>query len=413
MGLSGHRRLSRAPAGSRSLKKAFGPEIYAEVQESLKNWWALGYFQRTDREMLFRERGVKQFIEAGAVMGMGTDSGTPMNFHSEALWREIKVHVDMGMTPTRAIAAATRVNAHAHRQGPRARLDRAGQDRRRHRREREPVVRHHGALARRDRRQGRRRAERRIARRRGAPAEQREVAEKGPSMKRLIAVAACLAVLAPADGSAQKTVKPVEMAVLRRRPGRHQICSTLDQINRDTVARLERAWEWKTGEQPFPQFGTTPGAFQNTPIMIDNVLYLSTPYSRVAALDAETGRELWSLRSESLRRGRAGKRPGLRPPRRRRVARRRLAADLRMNSRYHLICLDAKTGRPVESFGAGGSVDVGEGLVWPIQKKHYSNTSPPVVYKDLVILGSGIGDRLMYATIPPATCAPSARRPGR
>jgi imidazolonepropionase-like amidohydrolase len=95
------------------LKKAFGPEIYAEVQNSLKNWWSLGYFQRTDREMLFRERGVKQFIESGAVMGMGTDSGTPMNFHSEALWREIKVHVDMGMSPTRAIAAATRVNANA------------------------------------------------------------------------------------------------------------------------------------------------------------------------------------------------------------------------------------------------------------------------------------------------------------
>jgi imidazolonepropionase-like amidohydrolase len=93
------------------LKRAFGPEIYAEVQNSLKHWWTLGYFQRTDREMLFRERGVKQFIESGAVMGMGTDSGTPMNFHSEALWREIKVHVDMGMTPMRAIAAATRVNA--------------------------------------------------------------------------------------------------------------------------------------------------------------------------------------------------------------------------------------------------------------------------------------------------------------
>ena len=93
------------------LKKAFGPDIYAEVQGSLKNWHSLGYFQRTDREMLFRERGVKQFIEAGAVIGIGTDSGTPMNFHSEALWREIKVHADMGMTPIRAIAAATRINA--------------------------------------------------------------------------------------------------------------------------------------------------------------------------------------------------------------------------------------------------------------------------------------------------------------
>jgi imidazolonepropionase-like amidohydrolase len=94
-----------------ALKQLYGPEIYEEVQRSLANWTTLGYFNRTDREMLFRERGVKQFIESGAVMGMGTDSGTPMNFHSEALWREIKVHVDMGMTASRAIAAATRVNA--------------------------------------------------------------------------------------------------------------------------------------------------------------------------------------------------------------------------------------------------------------------------------------------------------------
>src|SRR6185295_13725681 len=96
-----------------ALKQLYGPEIYEEVQRSLANWPTLGYFNRTDREMLFRERGVKQFIESGAVMGMGTDSGTPMNFHSEALWREIKVHVDMGMSPSRAIAAATRVNANA------------------------------------------------------------------------------------------------------------------------------------------------------------------------------------------------------------------------------------------------------------------------------------------------------------
>jgi hypothetical protein len=87
------------------------PVLWDEVQRSLKNFQALGYFARTDREMFFRERGMKQFIESGTVMGMGTDSGTPMNFHTEALWREIKAHVDMGMTPQRAIMAATRVNA--------------------------------------------------------------------------------------------------------------------------------------------------------------------------------------------------------------------------------------------------------------------------------------------------------------
>ncbi len=93
------------------LKQLYPPDIYEEIQNSLKQWWTLGYFARTDREMFFRERGVKQFIESGAVMGMGTDSGTPMNFHSESLWREVKMHVDMGMTPSRAIGATTRVNA--------------------------------------------------------------------------------------------------------------------------------------------------------------------------------------------------------------------------------------------------------------------------------------------------------------
>jgi imidazolonepropionase-like amidohydrolase len=61
--------------------------------------------------MLFARPLLKQWIDSGATMGMGTDSGTPANFHTEALWREIKAHVDVGMTPQRAITAATRINA--------------------------------------------------------------------------------------------------------------------------------------------------------------------------------------------------------------------------------------------------------------------------------------------------------------
>ena len=81
-------------------KKAFGPDIYAEVQDSLEELVdARATSSAPTARCCIRERGVKQFIESGAVMGMGTDCGTPMNFHSEALWREIKVHVDMGMTP--------------------------------------------------------------------------------------------------------------------------------------------------------------------------------------------------------------------------------------------------------------------------------------------------------------------------
>jgi imidazolonepropionase-like amidohydrolase len=93
------------------LKKDLPPAMYAEIQDSFKNWRALNYFGRTDREIGFRERGMKQFIESGTVLGMGTDSGTPMNFHTEALWREAKAHVDMGMPPIKVISALTRVGA--------------------------------------------------------------------------------------------------------------------------------------------------------------------------------------------------------------------------------------------------------------------------------------------------------------
>src|SRR5262245_56274310 len=70
--------------------------------------------------------------------------------------------------------------------------------------------------------------------------------------------------------------------------------SAAADINRETVTKLAPAWSWKPGEKPIPEFKTQPGAFENTPLMIDNVLYISTPYNRVIALDAESGRELWA-----------------------------------------------------------------------------------------------------------------------
>src|SRR5204862_3827847 len=71
--------------------------------------------------------------------------------------------------------------------------------------------------------------------------------------------------------------------------------SPLVDINRETVARLAPAWEWTPGEKALPEFGTRPGAFEATPLMIDNDLYLTTPSNRVVALNANTGAELWAL----------------------------------------------------------------------------------------------------------------------
>ncbi len=93
------------------LREDLPEAMYAEFQGSFENFHTLGYFQTTARQMFFGDASLGQWIEAGAVMGMGTDSGTPMNFHTEALWREIKAHVDLGMAPLDAIAAATRINA--------------------------------------------------------------------------------------------------------------------------------------------------------------------------------------------------------------------------------------------------------------------------------------------------------------
>ena len=64
--------------------------------------------------------------------------------------------------------------------------------------------------------------------------------------------------------------------------------SPLTDIGPENVQRLQVAWQWKHWETP-----PAPGFFEGTPLMIDGVLYVTTPYNNVAAVDAETGRERW------------------------------------------------------------------------------------------------------------------------
>jgi imidazolonepropionase-like amidohydrolase len=93
------------------LRADFPAEIYREVQDSLRDFHTLSYFATTDRQMFYGEAHMRKWLESGAVIGIGTDSGTPMNFHTEAMWREMKVFVDLGMSPQKVISAATRINA--------------------------------------------------------------------------------------------------------------------------------------------------------------------------------------------------------------------------------------------------------------------------------------------------------------
>ena len=92
-------------------KALFPADIWDAVQKSFKDWQAEGYFTYIDRQVKYRSPQVKQWIESAAVMGVGTDSGTPMNFNSDGLIREMKVLADEGLPPLQVIYDTTRVNA--------------------------------------------------------------------------------------------------------------------------------------------------------------------------------------------------------------------------------------------------------------------------------------------------------------
>ena len=186
--------------------------------------------------------------------------------------------------------------------------------------------------------------------------------------------------------------------------------STLPDITPANVSRLELAWEWKTGEKPSEEYGSRPGAFEGTPIMIDNVLYVSTPFHRAVALDAETGKQLWAFDPEAWK----GEEDNI-GLKHRGVAFWRDRGELRifMNTDNRLFSLDAKTGKPVASFGRKGVASLTEGLRLSTKKLHSSQTSPPVVYRNLVIVGSRIPDRLHYKFEPQGTVQAFDARTGK
>lgn len=93
------------------LKEDLPPELYREFQRSFEDFHRNSYFRTTARQIRNSEIAARQFIEGGAVIAMGTDSGSPVNFHTEAAWREISALVDSGMTPLAAISASTKTGA--------------------------------------------------------------------------------------------------------------------------------------------------------------------------------------------------------------------------------------------------------------------------------------------------------------
>lgn len=170
--------------------------------------------------------------------------------------------------------------------------------------------------------------------------------------------------------------------------------SSLSQINRENVKRLKIAWTFDTGEK---------GSLETTPVIVGRVLYAYTPSLKVVALDAASGKLLWTFDSgvhdPDASRGVSYWTDGKES---------RVSAGMR----NLLYALDPTTGKPIESVGEGGYIDLRKELRGDYTLQSIGLTSPGAIYKDLIIVGGQIrrrrrGRRVTFAplTFTPARCA--------
>ncbi len=145
--------------------------------------------------------------------------------------------------------------------------------------------------------------------------------------------------------------------------------STLTQINPRNVSRLKVAWTFDSHEA---------GGLQTSPLIVGRVLYGYTPTQKVIALDAATGKVLWTFDS-----GVKGSQPT-----------RGLAWYASPNGNRifagimeFLYALDPATGHPIDSFGEHGRIDLRKNLRGDYKQQSIVMTSPGVIYKDLIIVG--------------------------
>jgi quinoprotein glucose dehydrogenase len=186
--------------------------------------------------------------------------------------------------------------------------------------------------------------------------------------------------------------------------------SPLSQINVSNVARLAPAWTYSmrpasnppaeaeaTDDSarraaaegaPLPRRRNRLGASQATPLVVGGLLYLSTPYRKVVALEPETGHEVWHFDvpgpgQPSLRGVEYWPGDGAAAP--------RIVFGTRDG---RLTALDARTGAPADEFGTHGVVDMKTPDVVPQVSTspfaQYGMTSPPLVYRNLIITGSAV-----------------------
>src|SRR5579871_5567026 len=145
--------------------------------------------------------------------------------------------------------------------------------------------------------------------------------------------------------------------------------STSTQINASNVARLQPAWTYDAHD------AFKDSEMQSNPIVVDGLLYVTTPKLRVIALDAETGREIWSFDPNQ----------GSQPQRRYRHRGVTVYKDrVFFTHRNYLWALDRKSGKPIQPFGDNGRIDLRNGLDRPAESATISASSPGVIFEDMI-----------------------------
>lgn len=161
--------------------------------------------------------------------------------------------------------------------------------------------------------------------------------------------------------------------------------SVLDQINRENVQNLEVAWMYRSHGADTVN---NRSQIQCNPIIVDDVLYATSPQIHLFALDAATGEEIW--RFNPFREGEGPSHLGVN----RGVMFWEDGEERRIlfTAGDRLYSIDAGSGRADPNFGEDGSVDLRQGLGQDVEKLFVNANTPGAVYEDLVIIGSRVSE---------------------
>lgn len=162
----------------------------------------------------------------------------------------------------------------------------------------------------------------------------------------------------------------------------------LEQINKTNVAQLEPVWTYRTGDL----WDTLRAQIQTNPLIIDGVLYGTSPRISVFALDATTGEERWRFDPTQVAGERGFMELALGVSRGVSYWTDGNEARILFSAGTHLFALDAETGQLKADFGDGGIVDLRQGLGRDVSDLFIASTTPGTLYKDLIIMGTRVSE---------------------